>query len=322
MPNGTIGVQIVARDAAGIVEGIVRAEEMGIPAVWLTTGGTAPDAITVFAAAAMRTSRILMGTAIIPTFPRHAIVVVQQTVALASLAPDRFRLGVGPSHKPSMEGTFGIPFERPLAHLRAYLAVLKGLLQEGSADVDRAGVVAHARLAGPPPNVPVMASALQRRSFELCGEAADGAITWLCPASYVRDVGLPALRVGAEKAGRTTPPLIMHVPVCVSEDVNAVREAVRAQYGGYLRTISYPAMLAASGFPEALEGQWSDAMINAVVVHGSEDQVAERLRDLLAMGVSEIIASPIGAGADPRSTVDRTLGLVARMAGAGQPAAS
>ena len=314
MPDGTIGVHVVARDAAGVLDAMVRAEEMGIPAVWLTTGGTAPDGLTVIAAAAVRTERLLMGTAITPTFPRHPLVTVQQSLAIAALAPGRFRLGVGPSHKPTMEGMFGIPFERPLPHLRAYLKVLKGMLQEGAADVDEAGVVAHARLAGPPPGVPVMASALQRRSFTLCGEAADGAITWLCPAAYVRDVALPALHAGAERARRAAPPLVMHVPVCVHEDGAAVREAVRRQYGFYLNTISYPAMLAASGFPEAQSGQWSDAMADAVVAHGPETAVADRLRDLFAMGVSELIAAPMGAGPDPAATVQRTHRLLADLA--------
>jgi F420-dependent oxidoreductase-like protein len=314
MPEGTIGVQVVARDAAGLVDGIVRAEQMGIPAVWLTTGGTAPDGLTVLAAAATRTQRVLVGTAIVPTFPRHPIVVAQQALAVAGLAPGRLRLGVGPSHKPTIEGMFGIPFQRPLAHLRAYLKVLKGLLQEGAAEVDEAGIVARARLAGPPPGVPVMASALQRRSFELCGELADGAITWICPAAYVRDVALPALRAAAARAGRATPALVMHVPVCVSEDTAAVREAVRAQFGGYMRTISYPAMLAGAGFPEAREGRWSDAMIDAVVLHGSEAKVAEGLRGLLSMGAGEIIAAPIGAGPDPAAVIQRALQLVAGLA--------
>lgn len=314
MADGTIGVHVVGRDAAAIVDGIVRAEELGIPAVWLTTGGAAPDGLTVLAAAAVRTERVLLGTAIIPSFPRHPIVTAQQTLALASLAPGRVRLGVGPSHKPTIEGTFGIPFRQPLAHLRAYLAVLKGLLQEGAADVDAAGIVAHARLAGPPPGVPVMASALRRRSFELCGELADGAITWLCPAAFVRDVALPAVRTGAARAGRPVPPVVMHAPVCVTEDAAAVREAVRAQFGGYLRTISYPAMLADAGFGEAHEGQWSDAMIDAVVLHGAEERVAERLRGLLALGAGEIIAAPVGAGPDPAAAIQRTLRLVADLA--------
>lgn len=320
MASGTIGVHVVAPDAAKIVGGIVHAEELGIPAVWLTTGGTAPDGLTVLAAAAMRTSRVLLGTSIIPTFPRHPIVTAQQSLALAALAPGRFRLGVGPSHKPAMEGVFGIPFRRPLAHLRAYLRVLKGLLQEGAADVEEAGIVAHARLAGPPPGIPVMASALQRRSFELCGELADGAITWICPASYVRDVALPALRAGAERAGRPAPPLIMHVPVCVLEDTAAVREAVRRTYAGYLRTISYPAMLASAGFPEARDGQWSDAMIDAVVLHGSEDTVATRLRALFELGVAEVIVSPVAAGPEPTATVERTLRFLADVARATSPA--
>lgn len=320
MASGTIGVHVVAPDAARVVDGIVRAEALGIPAVWLTTGGTAPDGLTVLAAAAARTSRVLLGTSIIPTFPRHPIVTVQQSLALAALAPGRFRLGVGPSHKPTIEGMYGIPFRRPLAHLRAYLRVLKGLLQEGAADVAEAGITAHARLAGAPPGVPVMASALQRRSFELCGELADGTITWICPAAYVRDVALPALRAGAERAGRPVPPLIMHVPVCVLEDAAAVREAVRRTYAGYLRTISYPAMLASAGFPEAREGQWSDAMIDAVVLHGTKDTVAARLRALFDLGVAEVIASPVAAGPDPTATVERTLRLLADVAGATSPA--
>lgn len=319
MGNGIIGAQITGPSAAAVVDGIVRAEQAGIPAVWLTTGGAAPDGLTVFAAAAARTERILMGTAITPTFPRHPLVTVQQTLALASLAPGRFRLGVGPSHKPAMEGMFGLPFERPLAHFRAYLRVLKGMLQEGAADLDEAGIVAHARLAGPAPNVPVMGSALQPRSFRLCGAEADGAITWLCPAAYVRDVALPQLRAGAERARRPAPPLVMHVPVCVSTEVDAVREAVRRNYGGYLRTISYPAMLAGAGFPEALQGEWTEGMIDAVVVHGAEEQVAGRLRDLLALGADEIIVSPVSLGEDGGVSVQRTLDLVAALAGAAAP---
>lgn len=314
MANGTIGAHIVGRDAAAVVDGIVRAEQIGIPAVWLTTGGVAPDGLTVLAAAAVRTERILMGTAITPTYPRHPLVTVQQSVAIASLAPGRFRLGVGPSHKPTIESMYGIRFERPLSHLRAYLTVLKGLLQDGAADVEQSGIIAHARLAGPPPGVPVMASALRRKSFDLCGELADGAITWLCPETFVRDVALPALQAGAAKANRPAPPLVMHAPVCVSEDVAAVREAVRAQYGGYLHTISYPGMLADAGFPEALEGQWSDAMIDAVVLHGSESAVGDRLRRLLALGAAEIIVSPLGAGADSAATIQRTLNLLGDLA--------
>src|SRR6476620_2561320 len=109
------------------VEAIVQAEERGVPAIWSTVGGTGPDAVTVFAAAAARTTTIGLGTAIVPTYPRHPIALATQALALDGVAPGRFRLGIGPSHRPTIEGMFGIPMGSPLDHLREYLTVLRGL---------------------------------------------------------------------------------------------------------------------------------------------------------------------------------------------------
>ena len=81
---------------------------------------------------------------------------------------------------------------------------------------------AHARSGGPT-KVTLMASALRTNGFRLCGELADGAISWNCPLPYLRDVAVPALKEGAAKAGRPVPPLIAHVPVVVSEDLEADR---------------------------------------------------------------------------------------------------
>ncbi len=61
-----------------------------------------------------------LGTSIVPTFPRHPLVTVQQTQVIASLASGRFRLGVGPSHRPLM-AAMGLPFRAPLGHLREYV---------------------------------------------------------------------------------------------------------------------------------------------------------------------------------------------------------
>jgi alkanesulfonate monooxygenase SsuD/methylene tetrahydromethanopterin reductase-like flavin-dependent oxidoreductase (luciferase family) len=255
---------------------------------------------------------VLMGTAIIRSWPRHPIVAAEEAAAIAGLAPGRFRLGVGPASR-GIEEMYGIPYVRPLAHLRAYVKVLKGLLQEGAADVDEAGIVAHHKLPGPPPGVPVMASALRQRSFEVCGEVTDGAITWLCPGGYVRDVALPALQEGAARAGRAAPPLVMHVPACVHEDAAAVRQAARERFAFYVGRPHYVAMFGAAGFPEVREGRWSDAMIDAVVAYGSEAEVAERLRGLLALGVGELMVTPVGVGADAGAVVERTLRLLAEL---------
>ncbi len=314
--NGTIGLHVQERDAAATVEAIARYEQMGVPAAWLTTGGMGADGLTIFAAAAARTQRILLGTCIIPILPRHPIVVVQQTAAIASLAPGRFRLGLGPSHKPAVEAMFGTPFEKPLGHLREYLRIVKAALNEGGVDFDGEFYHAHGRMAGPLAQpVPVMASALRVNAFRLCGELADGAITWICPLSYVRDVALPALRQGAAAAARQAPPLVAHVPICVSEDKAAVYAAARQQLAGYPRLPYYATMLRDAGYEEALRGEWSDAMIDEVVAHGDEAAVGARLHQFIEAGAGEVIATVIPVGDDRRASVDRAARLLASLAG-------
>jgi F420-dependent oxidoreductase-like protein len=310
MSQKLIGVAVRGDNAKELVSTIEQAERQGIHAAWMTTGGARLDSITVFAAAAQRTERIKLGTSIVPTFPRHPLVMVQQTQVVAQLAPGRFRLGVGPSHQPMME-SMGMNFTSPLGHLREYVHILKALLQEGKVDFD--GDYYHAHDSIPQPiDVPVMASALQKGSFEVCGEVADGAISWICPGSYLRDVALPAMQAGAARANRSTPPLIAHAPVCVHDNADEVRAAVRAQIMNP-RLRFYQRMLIAAGFPEAENGAWSDAMIDAVVFWGDEARVEERLHEMLDYGAAEILASPVLAGSDPAASLDRTLRLLGQV---------
>jgi F420-dependent oxidoreductase-like protein len=310
MSQKLIGVAVRGDDARELLDTIEQAERLGIHAAWMTTGGARLDSITVFAAAAQRTERIKLGTSIVPTFPRHPIVMVQQTQVVAQLAPGRFRLGVGPSHRPMME-SMGMNFTSPLGHLREYVHILKALLQEGKVDFDGDYYHAHDRISQPL-DVPVLASALQKGSFELCGEVADGAISWICPGSYLREVALPAMQAGATRGKRPAPPLVAHAPVCVHDNADEVRAAVREQIMNP-RLPFYQRMLIAAGFPEAENGAWSDAMIDAVVFWGNEARVEERLHEMLDYGTAEILASPVLAGSDSAASLDRTLRLLGQV---------
>jgi F420-dependent oxidoreductase-like protein len=312
MAEKRIGVAAMGGDSRAVVARIQELESLGIAAAWLTSGGAGPDALTTFAAAAATTERILLGTSIIPTYPRHPIVAVQQTQVIAQLAPGRFRLGLGPSHKVSIEPMFGIEHHAPLTNLREYIQLVKTLLGEGRVDFDGKQYHGHAALPGAAaPDVPVMASALRRRSFRLCGEVADGAISWVCPGQYLKDVGLPAMQEGAARADRPVPPLIAHVPVCVHENPDEVRDAARQQLSNYPRSPFYQEMFAASGHPEARDGVWSDGMLEDVVFSGSEEDVAGRLRELFEWGATEILAHPVTAGGDSQASMNRNLNLIA-----------
>src|ERR1051325_9248718 len=117
MPDRLLGVAIRGDTSPEVPTRIDRAEQLRLHAAWMTTGGARLDSMTLFAAAALRTQRIKLGTSIVPTFPRHPLVMVQQAQVVAQLAPGRFRLGVGPSHRPTIEA-MGLPFASPLGHLR------------------------------------------------------------------------------------------------------------------------------------------------------------------------------------------------------------
>jgi F420-dependent oxidoreductase-like protein len=312
MSQAVVGAHIGEPSARDTAETIVRAEQFGVPAFWLTIGPS--DPMISFAAAAMQTNTIKMGTSIVPTFPRHPLALAMQAVALGQLAPGRFRLGVGPSHRPTMENTWGIPFERPLSHLREYVGVLRPALTTGEVDVDGPRFKVHTRIAAPP-HVPVMISALREASFRLAGEIADGAIAWVCPADYLAGLAKPAIADGARTAGRPAPPLIAHCFVVADEDRDAVYEVARQRAGNYPRIPFYASMFEAAGYPEAKDGVLSDRMIDALVVYGNQEQIATGLQAFADAGADEIIASVLSVGSDRRASIDRALKVLGQLAG-------
>ena len=314
MNKRTIGVVVSAANSNGALSIIEDLERLGVPAAWMcswSAGGA--DSLSLLAVAAARTQKIMLGTAITQTFPHHPVAVAQQVLVLAQLAPERFRLGLGTSGRSGMEETMGVNFRAPLAHLREYIRIEKALLQQGSVDFTGHYYQAHSSISSPV-SVPVMAAALGVHAFQLCGTEADGAISWVCPGSYLRDVALPAMRVGAERAERQLPPLVAQIPVCVHDDANEAREAVRQQFARYARSPFCQNMFIAAGFPEVSKGTWSDAMVDAVSAWGDEARVSESLQKLFDLGASEILASPVPAGADREASMDRTLQLIAKVA--------
>jgi alkanesulfonate monooxygenase SsuD/methylene tetrahydromethanopterin reductase-like flavin-dependent oxidoreductase (luciferase family) len=129
----------------------------------------------------------------------------------------------------------------------------------------------------------------------------------------LREVGLPAMRAGAERAGRPVPPLIAHAPVCVHDNKAEVYAAVREQIMNP-RLPFYQHMFKAAGFPEAEKGTWSDGMIDATVLWGNEARVTERLHELLAWGATEILVTLVPAGVNQSASLDRTLHLLGQAA--------
>ncbi len=306
----TVGVAIQATDARDFVAQVQQAEAAGVPVAWSTIGGSGgADTPTAFAVALATTSKIRVGTAIVPTWPRHPIILASQAMTIEQLSPGRFRLGIGPSHQAGMTRGYGAQFHHPLTQLREYLTVIRTLSTTGKVDFVGEHVTANATWREPVP-FELLASALQPKSFEACGQLADGAISWMCPKQYLVSQALPAMAAGAKRANRATPPLIAHVPIMVSSDREAVRDLARKQLGGYMSSPFYLAMFREAGFPSANEG-YSDALLDDLVVSGTEAEITERLRGYIADGCGEILAHPLIEPDDRDGSIARAFSAVA-----------
>jgi alkanesulfonate monooxygenase SsuD/methylene tetrahydromethanopterin reductase-like flavin-dependent oxidoreductase (luciferase family) len=250
--------------------------------------------LTALAAAAMHTKDIRLGTAIIPAYTRHPLTMAAQALALDDLAPGRLRLGVGPSHRPIIEGTYGIKMVKPLDYLREYIQIIRAALWKGKVNHKGTFFTVNATLPRIA-QIPLLTSALCENAFKQAGEMADGALSWNCPVSYLLKFGVPALRVSAQTHGRPVPPLIAHVMTAASEDRPAVLSATRAriQTIGYGNLPFYASMFADAGYPVGANGTLSDDLIGSLVISGSSASITERLKELLTSGVDELMVQLI-----------------------------
>lgn len=306
-----VGLAVTGTNAAEAVSTIVAAEAAGVRQTWMIQTPSVPDTLTIFAAAAVLTTSVRLGTAIVPTYPRHPLIMVQQALAFGDLAPGRLRLGIGPSHRPTIEGIYGIPMTAPLEHLREYVAVLRAALWEGN--VDHHGRFFSIKATLPrTPRTPILISALRQGAFQLAGEIADGAISWMCPVQYLLEKALPALQLGAANSERPVPPLVAHIPVALGQDRHEVMAASRKQINRYARLPFYANMFADAGFPVEPDGSMSDNLIDSLVVSGDEATITSRLTDLLASGLDELIVMPIPV-VDPAVELERLIGLIGRL---------
>lgn len=309
MNEARIGLDLVDKsNARSALNAARRAADAGVSMIWATTGSGAPDPMTYFAAAMESIPDVIFGTAIVPTYPRHPLMLATQALALEQLAPKRLRLGIGPSHRPVMEGTFGFQMGKPLGHLREYLTILRALLTSGSADFSGDYFHVHARL-NTSADMPLYISALRKNAWRLAGELADGGISWVCPLDYLRQIAGPAMREAATNAGRPAPRLIAHVPVIMTSDRAEMLTKARPRIQNYGRLPFYAGMFSDAGFPVGENGAVSDDLLNHLVVWGDDDEVGRRLSEAFDDGIDEVLVTlfPAEQPADEEQRLCRIL---------------
>ena len=286
-----VGLIVNGTNAAATIKTIAAAETAGVKQIWMGQPPWSSDTLTTLAAAAIKTSIVRLGTSIIPTYPRHPVVLAQQALALHDIAPGRLRLGIGPSHRAIVEDMYGLPQTTPLVHLREYVKVLHSIFMDGK--VNHHGeffniVIEFPRTA----QIPVLISTLGKKAFQLAGEIADGALSWMCPVPYLLHTGIPLLRKAATANGRSKPlPLVAHVPVALSQDRDSVMVAGHKMFEMYSKFPFYVKMFADAGFPLTSDKKVTDDLVNNMIISGNEDTVAKSLTKLLDAGLDEIMVN-------------------------------
>ena len=288
------------------LKGFERVEAAGFDSAWIPNI-FGFDAIMLLALAGRVTSRIELGTFVVPTYPRHPAALAQQALSASAATNGRFTLGIGLSHKVVIENMFGLDYSKPIRHMREYLSVLMPLVQGNPVQFrgEEYRVAAQITVAGA--TAPqVIVAALGPQMLKLAGKMADGTATWMGGPKYLRDTAVPAITASAKDAGRPAPRIISGFPVAVTDNAAAARESASKIFAMYGTLPSYRAVLDVEGAPDAA----------GVAIVGSEQEVEKQIRDLAAAGVTDFNASPYPVSGDATST-QRTFELLASLAKAG-----
>ena len=289
----------------GLVEKAAHAEAAGFASAWLPQV-FAIDALTMFAMAGSQTSRIELGTAVVPTYPRHPTALACQALTTPAATNGRLALGIGLSHKFVIEDVLGLDYSRPVPHMREYLTVLNGLLAGEQVSFKGELYRVYAQVVVPgAPKPPVLVAALGPAMLKLTGRLADGTITWMGGIPYLRDIAVPTISAAAAEAGRPAPRIAAMVPIVVTSDAATARDALNTTYKMYGVLPSYRATLDRGGAANPAD----------VAIIGTQNEVEAQIKEYAAVGVTDLNAVLTAGPAGNREATYELLGSLAKQPG-------
>lgn len=300
-------------DHQSMLDLALLAEERGYETAWVPEGG-GRDALTQLAALAMATSRIRLGTGILPVFSRTPTLAAMSAAGLDMISNHRFILGLGVGHQGATEGCHGVPFQRPIARIKETVDIVRRLLK--GERVSHQGRVFNVRNGslGIPHEVPVpiYIAALGPRMIELAGEVAEGVLlNWAAP-SYLKRA-LVHLERGAARAGRSVEDIDVacYIRVAVTADAEMVRAPLRRQILRYAGMDYYRDFFARTGFREEIQtvgfylaqndrdkaaSAISDEMQRQLAVFGTAEFCRQEIEKRRSLGIKMPVIAPFAVG--------------------------
>jgi len=281
-------------DLDGLVQQVRELETQGFASAWMPNI-FGLDAIGALAIAGRETERIELGTAVVPTYPRHPFAIGQQALTAQAACRGRFVLGIGLSHKIVIEDMLGMSYDKPARHMKEYIQVLGPLLEGKPAahQGDLYRVNAGLQFPGVA-RVPLLVAALGPAMLRLAGTLADGTITWMTGPKTLESHIVPGIREAAKDAGRPEPRIVAGLPIAITNDPDGARQLASKVFQIYGSLPSYRAMLDREG----VEGPADVAIV------GDTKTVEAALERLEQVGVTELsaVVFPADEGAVKRTT--------------------
>jgi F420-dependent oxidoreductase-like protein len=282
--------------AAKLVADAVAAEAAGFTSIWVPQIPNDFDALTAITLMAGATSRVELGTAVLPIQTRHPVAMAQQALSTQAVCRGRLTLGLGPSHHWIVEDMLGLPYERPAHLTRDYLEVLTAALAgPGTVDVENDSFRVHNALditeIAP---TPVLLAALAPVMLRIAGERADGTILWMADERAIAEHIVPRITKAAADAGRPEPRVVAGLPavLCGDDEVDAARARANQVLGHAEYSPNYERLLE--------EGDSTE--VGDLLAAGDEASVLARLRSFRDAGATDLSIRilPIGRDRDAR----------------------
>ena len=279
-----------------LVAGAEAAEAAGFTSIWVPQIPDEFDALTAVTLMARATTRVEIGTAVMPIQTRHPVAMAQQALAVQAVSEGRFTLGVGPSHHWIVDDMLGLPYERPARLVRDYLEVLNAAFAgPGSVDVENDSYRVHNAIdVTDIVPTPILVAALAPLMLRIAGEHASGTILWMADERAIGDHIVPRITKAAEEAGRPQPRVVAGIPVavCGKDEVDAARARANQLLGHAEYSPNYERLLE--------QGDATD--VGDLLAAGDEAAVTARLRSFREAGATDLSFRilPLGPDRDAR----------------------
>ena len=305
---GIMGLRPPGSDWKYTRELATLADELGYSCI--TMGESwAEDALTSLAQLGVVTSRIRIGTSIVPIFARSPSNLAMTALNMDVMTEGRFFLGLGASGKLVIEDFHGEEFRKPLTRMREYIDIIRMAMRGERLDHDGEFFQTQrfrVRFKPYRDDLPIYIASLSPPSLRMTGELADGWLPiFLAPSRM--GPSLSAIQEGAESAGRSLDDITIspQVSVYVTGDIPAARDRERPHIAFYIggMGVFYHQYMHRIGFGEESDmireaylsrdreraaSLVTDEMVDEMTIIGDPDQCRDQMQKFFESGVDEI----------------------------------